>query len=120
MKIPVPTEDHEQRVFILWLQQLGIMYFAVPNGGLRNKRTAARLKLLGAIPGIPDIVIVDSPPLSSNIRVVSVAVEMKRREGGELSRAQKEIHEAMRKRGWIIIVGYGAKDAMDKMRQLGF
>jgi hypothetical protein len=42
-----------------WQANLGIeplrYMFAIPNGGLRNKATAARLKAEGVKPGVPDI-----------------------------------------------------------------
>ena len=36
----------------------GVLYFHPANGGLRNKREAAKFKRMGVLPGIADIVII--------------------------------------------------------------
>ena len=59
-----------------------VLYFHVPNGGLRNKREAAKLKRMGVLPGVADIVIV-----LSNGRTVFVEVKMP---AGKLSKDQNE------------------------------
>ena len=57
-------------------------FFAVPNGGVRNIREAARLKAGGVRPGVPDLVIV-----SHNGHCAFLEVK---RQGGSLSPAQRE------------------------------
>ena len=56
--------------------------FAVPNGGLRGKREAARLKRTGVLAGVPDVVI-----LASGGQAYLVEVKADK---GSLSEAQKE------------------------------
>lgn len=57
------TEHSHQAAFFCWLRnnkhlQPGFEFaYAVPNGGRRDKREAARFKAEGVKPGVPDVVI---------------------------------------------------------------
>ena len=53
-------EDDLQRSIVDLLRKVPVraLWFHVPNGGLRNKRTAARLRGLGVRRGVPDLVFV--------------------------------------------------------------
>jgi len=59
------TEHAHQRAFFQWLHWadnglpplMGKLAFAVPNGGKRDKITAARLSVEGVKSGVPDVVI---------------------------------------------------------------
>jgi len=54
-------EDNMQKACVTWfrLQYPGIamLLFAIPNGGKRNAREAARLKSQGVTPGVPDLML---------------------------------------------------------------
>lgn len=54
------TEAKLQQDCVTWFRntypQFRGLLFAVPNGGLRNKREAAKLKYQGVVAGIPDLV----------------------------------------------------------------
>lgn len=52
-------EDDLQKAVAYYLDIRGFIWFHPPNGGLRNKREAAKLKAMGVKPGVPDIVILD-------------------------------------------------------------
>ncbi|MFV0351829.1 MAG: VRR-NUC domain-containing protein [Oscillospiraceae bacterium] len=60
-KIPLPTESAEQQQLFEWARLQsgacpGLAYmYHVPNGGLRNKAVAAKLKAEGVKPGVPDV-----------------------------------------------------------------
>jgi hypothetical protein len=110
-------EHAEQMTLCGWLRAKRIIFFAVPNGARRNPRQAAWLKAEGLTAGSPDIIIVP-PVLSDGWK--HVAVEMKRADGGYLSPSQKEMHEAMRGRGWIVCVAHGAMDAIKQLTELGY
>lgn len=58
--------------------------FAVPNGGRRDKRTAAKLKSEGVVAGVADMVM-----LISNRYYATLLIEMKTRTGRQ-SQSQKE------------------------------
>ena len=57
------TEHAHQAAYFCWIQQTGAkevdprlkFAFAIPNGGLRNKVTASRLKAEGVKSGVPDV-----------------------------------------------------------------
>ena len=45
----IPTEHEEQREFVCWFKQTykGVRIFAIPNGGLRGRAAAGKLKAEG-------------------------------------------------------------------------
>ena len=131
-----PTEAQEQEQLCKWLTAKGVCYFAVPNGGLRLKRTGLQLKKQGVKAGVPDLLIIDHPNMvvdGETVRFVGVALELKRQ-----SERPKELADDLRdqpfkgateaqrawlnkfsKRGWISFVAYGALDAMLKLVACG-
>jgi hypothetical protein len=54
------AEARVQAAIVEWVRTVapGVLIFAVPNGGLRSKAEAARLKWTGVVPGIPDLVVI--------------------------------------------------------------
>ena len=115
----VPTELSEQIVVVKGLRTAGVLFCAVPNGGRRDKREAVMLKASGTVSGVPDILIFDSPPFGDQ---VGTALEMKRINGkmSNLSKAQKGWISELEKRNWLCLVGFGAEDALAKLRQAGY
>ena len=113
------SESSEQQNLVVILQASGIAFFAVPNGGKRAKRTAITLKAEGVSPGVPDLLIVDPAPRGG---YVGVALEMKRADGvpSDVSADQREWLAKFAARGWFACVGYGADDALLKLRWLGY
>ena len=76
-----PSEAKEQEQLVKWLDAKGVTYFAVPNGGLRTKATAASLKRQGVKAGVPDILVVDHArvEMDGEMRTfVGVALELKK------------------------------------------
>jgi hypothetical protein len=69
----------------------GMLIFAIPNGGLRAKAEAARLKWTGVLAGVPDLAIV-----APGGRVYFIEVKQPR---GVLSDDQRAI------RDWLIALG---------------
>ena len=78
----VPTEHQEQVSLIQWLKIKGLSFTASPNGGLRNKIVAAKLKAEGVSAGFPDLTIF----LPEKV----LFIEMKRQKGGTVRQNQKE------------------------------
>lgn len=56
-------EARIQAAIVEWVRVVAphVLIFAVPNGGLRTKAEAARLKWTGVVAGIPDLAIVVKP-----------------------------------------------------------
>jgi hypothetical protein len=54
------AEARVQAAIVEWIRVVAprVLVFAVPNGGLRSKAEAARLKWTGVVPGIPDLVVI--------------------------------------------------------------
>jgi len=96
-------ESAEQIGFVRWFRQNfpNILIYAIPNGGLRGKKTAETLKEEGVVAGIPDL----------HVPAWRVWIEMKRTKGGRLSPSQIEIIDYLERIGDTVIIGHGAEDA---------
>lgn len=103
------TEHEEQREYVRWFRQTypGVRIMAIPNGGARSAATAGRLKAEGVSPGVPDLF----------IPAWGLWVEMKRAKGGKVSPEQKEWHAYLAEVGYLIIIGYGCPDAIQKTQK---
>lgn len=115
-----PSEHSEQVLVVRKLRNAKIWYCAVPNGGKRNRGEAIKLTQEGVRRGAPDLLIFDAPPNRPDC--VGTALEMKRQGGSEsnLSREQVKWLAALEKRGWHTLVGYGARDALEKLQDAGY
>jgi hypothetical protein len=76
-------------------------FFAVPNGGWRNKAEASQLKASGVIAGIPDMLLVYAGKV--------YAWEFKTPDG-VLSDAQHRIHGAWRSQGILVQIARSFED----------
>lgn len=91
------TEHHLQVECVKWFRlkhhKDGIIY-AIPNGGVRDNTTATKLKMEGALSGIPDLHI----PVPRH-GYGSLYIEMKNGKAGRLSEHQKVVIEQLRNLG---------------------
>lgn len=103
------TEHAHQAALFCWAAlpetlakypELALM-FAIPNGGERNKVTAARLKAEGVKAGVPDIFL--PVPRRKNH---GLFIEMKK-EGGEPSKAQSYWRRELNLQGYAAFTCYG-------------
>ena len=101
MKKSVPYESAEQNALVKNLRRKGAFVYAIPNHKGQRKDT-------GAVAGIPDLQVV-----LKDKKVIWI--ELKRTKGGVLSDEQKIIHEQLENLGHVVIIGYGAKDALEKL-----
>ncbi len=110
MSETIPSEDHEQTLFVQWFRRRypGVLIHSIPNGGHRHIAVAAKLKVTGAVKGVPDL----------HIPAWSVWVEMKRVKGGSLSPEQKEIIAYLESIGDKVIVGKGFEDAKAQILEI--
>lgn len=92
-----PTESAVQRALLDWFAWVlpDAVVFAVPNGGKRDKVTAAKMKREGVLPGAPDLIVV--------WRGIVFFVEVKKHDG-RLSEAQKTFRDAVEAQGLHYIV----------------
>lgn len=103
------TEHQEQCLFVEWfeLQFPKVRFFAVPNGGQRNKIVAAKLKKEGVRSGVPDLY----------VPAWKLWIEFKREKGGSLSPTQKEWRDYLLGIGDNYFVAKGFTDAKVKLAQ---
>ena len=78
-------------------------YYALPNGGHRNKKTAKSLKAEGVRAGVPDLCI--AVPRGS---CHGLYIEMKKVEGGTVEDSQKAWHYALETMGYQAIICRGS------------
>lgn len=111
--IPQPSEEQEQAAVIAW-RDLMLGRFPelrrlihVPNGGLRSKSEAVRLKRIGVTPGVSDLFLA-----SPRGQYAGLWIEMKRQHGGRLSPEQSAWLEDMREVGYKAERADGADEAI--------
>lgn len=117
-RLPLPTEDDEQRAVVQWLEVHRVEFAHVPNGGYRTRVEAAIFRGLGVKRGVPDLIIFDRPPALPG--APAAAIEMKRRKGGVVSPEQREWLEKLRQRGWAVAVCEGADQAIRVLEEWGY
>lgn len=103
----IPTEHEEQRELVKWFRQTyaDVRIFAIPNGEKRTIGVAARLKVEGVSPGVPDLY---APAWR-------LWVEMKRIKNSSVSPQQKDWHEYLRKIGDTVLICKGSLDAKEQI-----
>ena len=112
LNMPILTEHDEQVLLFQWASFASSKYpmlndmFAIPNGGFRKYKTAVDLKKEGVKAGVSDILL----PYSSG-GFHGLFIEMKRIKKGQVSEAQKDFINRMKKNGYAAEVCYGFEDA---------
>ena len=106
-----PSESQEQQSLFAWWSWASARWpdavmFAVPNGGWRTLRTAARLKAEGVLAGVPDIFL--AAPRGA---FHGLFIEMKRAAGGVVSKAQKLVMARLQAAGYACRVCRGFAEA---------
>jgi hypothetical protein len=80
--------------------------YAIPNGGHRGASQGARLKAEGVTAGVPDL----------HIPALRMWVELKRADGGTVSREQRDWHAYLRGIGDLVIVAKGKEEAIEAVQ----
>lgn len=114
MKQHIPTEHAEQVCLfsLVLIHQKSYpelhLLTAVPNGGVRHKAVAAKLKAEGVRPGYPDLLL-DVPRQGFH----GLRIEMKRRKASPsaVSKDQREWHDLLRHHGYRVEVCHGWESA---------
>ena len=113
-----PTEAQEQKAVVEWwaifsrgkrIDERLLMHTA--NERKTTPRQGAQLKALGVRAGWPDLFL--AVPRGG---YHGLFVEMKAKHG-KLSDAQKELHPILREQGYLVVVCYGALEAMDIIKR---
>ena len=110
------SEDEEQILLFEWAQwQLGkypeleLMHH-IPNGGARSKGEAGKFKGMGVKSGIPDIFL----PCARRVWH-GLYIELKRADGGKLSKKQEEIIPKLQQQGYKVVVCHGMEEAKNEI-----
>ena len=122
----VMSEDGHQVVLFQWAALAKGKYpelawlYAVPNGGLRSKAVAGKLKAQGVKSGVPDIQLDVARQGFHGLRIELKAPEVKaapgitkRKPPGRTSTEQDAWLEQLRSQGYRAEVAYGWPDAME-------
>ena len=98
-----PTEHEEQKDFIRWFRRRfpDVVIYAIPNGGLRGKGTANKLKQEGVLAGVFDLYVLDW----------DLFIEMKRQKTGRVSKEQKDFKAKLVELGRSHFIARGSLDA---------
>jgi hypothetical protein len=124
------SERRAQKEIVRRLRAAGYFVAAVPNGA--DSWGPGLDIAAGVEPGMPDLLVFDSPPLVPGAR--GAAVEMKKpgwtppgRGRGRLPsekwvkhEKQKVCLEKLRQRGWVVSVCVGAEEALGVLRGWGY
>ena len=113
----IPSEASEQMALVRWLRRHRLVFCHVPNGGLRRKSEARKLKAMGTQPGVPDILVFSPPPGGE---FVGAAIELKRIGGGKVSAAQRGWIDRLGACGWATFVAAGHTEAERWLSSLGY
>ena len=116
------SEAQAQKELAKILDQAGLVWTATANGGKRDKRTAASLKLSGVKAGVPDILIFTPPPTGFG---VGFALELKRepsegKQKGRVSVHQRPWLEELRRLGWRAEIGFGLQHSIELLKGAGY
>ena len=108
------TEEEEQRLLFSWadymmgrLPELALL-FHIPNGGRRSAAEAGRFKAMGVKAGVPDLFL----PVPKG-GYSGLFIELKRKNGGALSDAQRDWLDDLAVRGFRAVMCHGWEAARD-------
>jgi hypothetical protein len=105
--MPKTLTEHEEQVALFNKKGCPPLLYAIPNGGLRNKIVAMKLKAEGVLAGIPDT----HYPVA-RLGYHSLYIEMKRlKPRGMISNHQQVVMEALAKEDNLVYVCWGAEAA---------
>ena len=108
-----PYEEDEQIKLAQYLDMKNYCWCHVPNEGKHKIQYYAKQKRLGVKKGVPDNFIFDVIDGYKGI-----AIELKRKKGGRVSKEQKEWLNKLQNRGWLTRVCKGADEAIDWLEEL--
>ena len=100
-----------QRAVVEFCDYSGIPIYHIPNGGVRSKSEAARLKSQGVKPGVPDLCI----PVARG-KYHSLYIELKD-DGGKPTKQQIEWIYRLREEGMCAWVCVGVDNALELIRR---
>ena len=116
-----PYEEDEQIKLAQYLDMKNYCWCHVPNEGKHKVQYYAKQTRMGVKSGVPDILIFNSCKESNSKHFNAykgIAIELKRKKGGRVSKEQKEWLNKLDNRGWLTRVCKGADEAIDWLESL--
>jgi hypothetical protein len=101
-----PPKEHQIQIAIMehfrWRKHRYVIGFHVPNGEIRDKSVAAKLKAMGVLPGVHDLVFLwgEGNPVAGTITPRGLFLEVKAA-GGKRSAAQLDFAVAVKAMGYF-------------------
>jgi len=89
----------------------GVMWWHTPNGELRDKRAAAKLKAMGVLPGVADLIFVWRGPAAPHLLFLELKTER-----GSLSADQVAFGDAVQRIGAYYHVAWSLDDALSILK----
>ena len=111
-------EQKEQQELACWLDHQQLVWLHIPNEGLKSINYHTKMKAQGLKSGAPDVLIFDPPPKFPHKK--GVAIELKRSNGGSLSREQRQWLADLDALGWITKCCHGAQEAISFLISIGY
>lgn len=114
------TEGGAQAALFCWAQQNILQYpqlkwlFHIPNGGFRDKITAAKLKAQGVKAGVPDICLPVKKYLYHEFTYCGLYIELKVGKN-KATKEQEEWLAHLFEQGYDVAVCHGWEEARDKI-----
>lgn len=109
--------EHDQQVTVIqWCETAGRnlpfidLIYAIPNGGMRNKAVAGKLKAEGVKAGMPDLCL----PVPSDL-YCGLYIEMKDTDG-KVRKTQNEKIARLQEAGHKVVVCYSATEAIKEIQ----
>lgn len=101
-------EDELQKSSARWLSYMKPkpLFFHVPNGGRRNAREAAKFKLMGVLPGVSDLIILEKKGNDSGL-----IIELKAKKG-KLEKSQYDFLIMSYTKGFAVAVCWNLEAVM--------
>lgn len=113
----LPKEGAEQAALMSWAQMQSwrwpelALLFHIPNGGGRSKAEAGRFKAEGVKAGVPDLFL----PVPRGEHH-GLFIELKRIDGGRVSKEQESWIKALQAQGYRVEVCKGWEDAAELLK----
>jgi hypothetical protein len=117
------TEHQHQKALIQWADASAAAYpelkllYAIPNGGHRTKRTAAKMRAEGVRRGVPDLCL---PVARGGFHGLYIELKRPRAKSvspGKLTAEQLQWHEALDRQGYLVQTCWGWEAAQSALRE---
>lgn len=112
-------EDHLHRAVVQYLMLAlpsDAVFFHPPNGEYRSKRTAAKLKAFGVLPGVPDLCFIhEGRFFGVELKAPGRLVGNRMVGRGYCSKSQRSVHAAIKDAGGAVCTAWSLEDVQEAL-----